>query len=156
MYRLSWHRIRLFFLVLECFVGGADRAFRCASSTLTHVLQNCDSRHKSFLTLGVQEARAVIRARACARCVYLCVQLSESRPSVRLPQLGRAQPTPVPRVIPVIIAPFGVGAGVQLLIWSFYNELFSLGSLQMMPPCAAPTPALLCKPAPRSLLCPGW
>lgn len=110
-------------MVLE-FVGGADRAFHRASSTLTHVFKIAIAVTNHSSHSALQEARAVIRARArvCVLCVFVCTV--NRVPTVGTAALVRqAQPTPVPRVIPVIIAPFGVGAGVQLLIWSFYNEL---------------------------------
>lgn len=81
--------------------------------------QTHDSCQKSFLTLGIQKARAVIHARLC---VCVCTFNRALTVGTAAP-VRQTQPTPVPRVIPVIIAPFGVGAGVQLLIWSLYNEL---------------------------------
>lgn len=55
------------------------------------------------VTLHIQQARAVIYGVCLTHCtVSLHVLLSQT------------QPAPVPRVIPEIIAPFGVGAGVQL------------------------------------------
>lgn len=63
-------------------------------------------------------------SQSCNPCVCVCVCTFNRALTVGTAALVRqVQPTPVPRVIPVIIAPFGVGAGVQLLIWSFYNEL---------------------------------
>lgn len=75
----------------------------------------------------MQTARAVTRLMACflTRCALGLRAL-----------LRQTHPTLVPRVIPVIIAPFGVGAGVQLQIWVFI--------MSFLPSQAADDAALSC------------
>ena len=70
--------------------------------------------------------------------------------------LSQTHPTLVPRVIPLIIAPFGRWVQEGNYRFGFcYNELFSPGRLQMMLRRAAVMPGSF-RQAPRSLTSPEW